>query len=274
LVAECFIIMPITTPEELIPKFHGDVAHFEHVLDHLFRPAVEAAGFEPLTPIARGADLIHAEIVRRLESSDLVLCDISCLNPNVFFELGIRTAVDRPVALVRDNFTTHIPFDTSIINFHTYDSSLAPWSLEMEVAKLSSHLKASNDGSHGRNPLWRYFGLTTRGAFRPEESPVEAKLDLILHQIADLVERARLNPPHSSDPIADQQFHTPPEVSEALAREILRKRPLGELNNIATQMGLQGRVWLRKSEVIDAILAKAQGIDYNPPKPPTRDDMD
>ncbi len=73
-----------------------------------------------------GADLIHAEIIRKLEEADLVPCDRWTLNPNVFFELGIRTALDRPVALVRDDQTAILPFDTGILNTHTYRSALTP----------------------------------------------------------------------------------------------------------------------------------------------------
>ena len=42
-----------------------------------------------------GADLIHAQIVKNLQFADVVLCDVSTHNPNVFFELGIRTALNR-----------------------------------------------------------------------------------------------------------------------------------------------------------------------------------
>jgi len=45
--------------------------------------------------------LIHAEIIRNIENADLVLCDMSCLNPNVFFEFGIRTSLNKPVSVVK-----------------------------------------------------------------------------------------------------------------------------------------------------------------------------
>ena len=86
--SKCFIIMPITTPEATVPRYGGDADHFEHVLDHLFVPAVERAGYEPIPPIAEGSDLIHARIITNLDEADLVLCDMSCLNPNVFLSLG------------------------------------------------------------------------------------------------------------------------------------------------------------------------------------------
>ena len=115
---ECFIIMPITTPEAMAPLYGGDKDHFQHVLDHLFKPAIEKAGLTPVPPAAEGSDVIHAEIIKNIEKADLVLCDMSCLNPNVFFELGIRTAVDKPVCMVKDELTPKVPFDTGIINHH------------------------------------------------------------------------------------------------------------------------------------------------------------
>jgi hypothetical protein len=258
MMAECFIIMPITTPAEYLSRFNGDKAHFEHTLDHLFKPAVEDAGLEPIAPIAYGADLIHAEIIRHLESSELVLCDISCTNPNVFFELGIRTAVDKPVALVRDNFTVDIPFDTSIVNFHTYDASLAPWLLPTEVKKLSSHIKASAKRSGGRNPLWRYFGLTTRGAFTPEESPLEAKIDLVLQQLRDVAERTQAG-------YIEEPESAPSRPSEREEYDILWSKVVPELQAIASAMGVDYR-GLRKGDLIDAIIAKAQGVEYERPQ--------
>ena len=182
----CFIIMPVTTPAELIEVYGGDANHFAHVLTHLFSPAIEQTGYTPIPPVAAGADLIQAEIIRQLESSDLVLCDMSSLNPNVFFELGIRTAVDKPLCLVKDDLTMSVPFDTGVINFHTYHHSLAPWVLPDEIQRLSDHLLATINRSDGRNNLWRYFGLTTRASFDvglAGESSLEEKVDLILLQL-------------------------------------------------------------------------------------------
>jgi hypothetical protein len=181
--AECFIIMPITTSSELSSKYGGDKEHFKHVLDYLFVPALEKVGYKPIPPSASGADVIHAEIIRSLETADLVLCDMSTLNPNVFFELGIRTAVDKPVSLVKDQLTATVPFDTTLINYHTYDHSLTPWTMNNEIQALSDHLLKSLNRSEGRNSLWRYFGLTTRASISQQESTVDEKLDLIIHQL-------------------------------------------------------------------------------------------
>lgn len=74
---ECFIIMPITTPELLIKEYRDGAEHFKHVLECLFIPAIEKAGYIPKPPVAKGADLIHAEIISNIENADIILCDMS-----------------------------------------------------------------------------------------------------------------------------------------------------------------------------------------------------
>jgi nucleoside 2-deoxyribosyltransferase len=133
--------MPITTPDNLLAAYQGDTDHFQHVLDVLFEPAVSEIGYEVWRPSAKGSDLIHDQIIKQLETADLVLCDMSALNANVFFELGIRTALDKPVSLVRDEVTARIPFDAAVLNYHTYEAALNAWSLSREVSKLANHLK-------------------------------------------------------------------------------------------------------------------------------------
>jgi hypothetical protein len=51
--AKCFIIMPITTSPEH-SEVYRDPDHFRHVLNHLMIPAVESAGLDAVSPIARG----------------------------------------------------------------------------------------------------------------------------------------------------------------------------------------------------------------------------
>jgi len=182
---KCFIIMPVSTPPALVPQYGGDSEHFRHVLEHLFTPAVEQAGFEAMPPVASGADIIHAEIIKKLETADLVLCDLSAENPNVFFELGIRTAVDKPIALVKDQFLTRVPFDTTLINHHAYDGSLSAWTIQKEIASLATHVQNAVTTSGGRNTMWKVFGLTTRAQPASAGTP-DDKLDLLIRQVESL----------------------------------------------------------------------------------------
>jgi hypothetical protein len=83
-----------------------------------------------------------------------------------------------------------MPFDTALLNCHTYEASIAAWVLEKEVRDLAEHLKASEAKCDGGNPLWKYFGLTARAVRREIETPMEDKLDLIIGQVEKLRRRA------------------------------------------------------------------------------------
>lgn len=180
---KCFIIMPITTPDHLIDKYKDDADHFSHVLDCLFTPALKNAGFEPVSPKSKGSDVIQADIIKQLSNCELVLCDMSILNPNVFFEFGIRTALNKPVALVIDDETKNVPFDTSIINYHKYSSSLDAWSIETEINTLAKHVRNAYKKTEDYNALWKYFGVAQTGVFKPEEASLGEKIDLLMKEV-------------------------------------------------------------------------------------------
>ncbi len=194
---KCFIIMPITTPVSRLEEYGGDKDHFRHVLDSLFVPAIEKVGHEAVLPMFGGADLIQAEIIKNLETADLVLCDMSILNANVFFELGIRTAVNKPVCLVRDTLTGRVPFDTSILVHHEYDPGLESWKIRAQIEALSEHLAQSADRSNGENALWRHFGLTTRAELPAVDS-------------ADSVAQQQISEIHSMLQTLDRKFDSRP----------------------------------------------------------------
>jgi hypothetical protein len=111
---ECFVLMPISDPKGY------DGGHFQRVYQDLLRPACQAAKFE-----ARRADevtasnLIQLDILHRLLRSPMALCDLSSLNPNVMFELGIRQAFDMPVVLIKDDDTPNV-FDIAPLRTITY----------------------------------------------------------------------------------------------------------------------------------------------------------
>lgn len=160
----CFIAMPITTPPSKVAYYQNDADHFRHVLAHLFEPAIELAGLEPVPPVNQGSNVVHAEIIEKISESDLVLCDMSCLNPNVFFELGIRTALNKPACLVIDDVTKEregVPFDTNIVSYLTY-LGRPIWRQEQEIQRLAEHIRSTVEQSDTGNAIWKYFGLSAQ----------------------------------------------------------------------------------------------------------------
>lgn len=177
----CFVIMPISTPAPLVERYGGDTEHFVHVLDLLHGLAAGAAGFKVEGPAADGSQVIHERIVSCLQDADLVLCDLSSLNANVLFELGIRVAVNRPVALVHDEQTDlERVFDVRVAQSHQYQSDLRAWNRDDQVNRLKAHLQATVEQSSGKNALWRTFGVRTEARLeQPENSFEQTTLDLL-----------------------------------------------------------------------------------------------
>lgn len=255
----CFVAMPLTTTELYLDKC-GDSDHFLHVLNHFFRPALADAGYEVIPPSAAGTELIHAEIIRHLEQADLVLCDLSGLNPNVFFELGIRTALDRPLAIVKDNLTPLLPFDLSAINTFTYDCLLNPWTLSSEIPRMTEHIRHSSRDSGSGNAMWRYFGLTKRAS--PAEianNPLEAKVDFIISELTSgrLLQRSAGAQP--SQVVADASLDAATPIPQSLVR------PIRQIEEIASSEGIS--IVVRYDAAADLILI----VTDNPLPPKMRE---
>jgi len=81
--------------------------------------------------------------------ADLVIADLTENNPNVLFELGLRIAEDKPVALIRSKGTPAIFDVDNMLRVFEYDSSLWTSSVEHDLPRLSDHIKATweNRGS-------------------------------------------------------------------------------------------------------------------------------
>lgn len=94
--------------------------------------------------------VIHKSIVQNLYNADIVICDMSCKNPNVMFELGLRLAFNKPAVLVIDDKTNY-SFDTGIISHIAYPrdlhyQSIIKFKQDLANAVVSTY-KATKDGT-------------------------------------------------------------------------------------------------------------------------------
>jgi hypothetical protein len=67
--------------------------------------------------------MIQLDVVTKVATADLCICDLSTNNPNVMFEYGIRQAFDKPTVLIKDDRTRRI-FDLSGFRDIEYDHTL------------------------------------------------------------------------------------------------------------------------------------------------------
>ena len=113
-----FIALPFSEKSGKWPK-----GFFSEVLNTLITPAGVEAGFKVETARREGSDVIQSTIVNDLFAADLVIADLTEHNPNVLFELGMRIAFDKPVALIRAEGTLPI-FDIDNLLVFEYESNL------------------------------------------------------------------------------------------------------------------------------------------------------
>ncbi len=99
----------------------------------MFQPALEGCGYSCARAETSRGSLI-ASIVEGLIEADLVIADVTDLNANVFYELGVRHALRRGTISVSQG-TDHVPSDLRGYWFLTY--GLRP----AEVAKFKTEIK-------------------------------------------------------------------------------------------------------------------------------------
>ena len=116
---ECFVIMPIGSGDAY--QVHRN--RYEHII----RPAVEGVRFnnEQMFRCVR-ADFvtktgsITRDLLGRLYRSDAVIADLTDLNPNVFYELGVRHALRSGTILIALK-GTRPPFDVGDLRLIGYE---------------------------------------------------------------------------------------------------------------------------------------------------------
>ncbi|WP_417540982.1 hypothetical protein [Microbacterium maritypicum] len=255
----CFIAMPITVHDDEA-ELYRDPEHWAHVMRHLFIPAIEAAGYTAIEPSANGTSMIHGRIINHLATADLVLCDLSQHNPNVLFELGVRTSLNKPVALVKDEHLK-LPFDIQGLNTHPYSSKLHAWELPGEIDALTAHIHSTREESAGTNPLWRHFGVAiTAETPSVDVSPVDARLELLLERLEGVESAVRgpswytrtLNPSMSAAAM----------VSTILGVENVSEQPMDGFINLRAQT-ITSSLDVQQSRA-DAILSALQTAGYEP----------
>lgn len=103
----CFFITPIGT-EKSPARLHADWVYF-----HAIEPIFSAKGYlSSRADLIREPFMINDSVFEAITESDICVADLTLLNANVFYELGIRHALEKPVIHIAQ-FDTPLPFDNA-----------------------------------------------------------------------------------------------------------------------------------------------------------------
>ena len=117
---KCFVIMPFgsASPEQK--------KRFDGVYRGIIVPAVREAGYEPIREdISATPGSIPKSIVTKLAEAEMVVADLTSINPNVFYELGIRHVFSKNGTVLIMNKGESIPFDNASYRVIQYTNELA-----------------------------------------------------------------------------------------------------------------------------------------------------
>jgi hypothetical protein len=137
---KAFVIMPFVEKTTERPK-----GFFAEVLRSLITPAAVEAGFNVETANRQGSDIIQSTIVNELLEADLVIADLTDHNPNVLFELGLRMAQEKPVALIKSSGTGRVFDVDNMLRVHEYQPHLWRSTVETDLPELAKHIRAAWD---------------------------------------------------------------------------------------------------------------------------------
>ncbi len=149
----CFVVMPI---KKLGSPEHS---HFRAVFNNI-KQIVEKTGYSVIrADDVQRSGAITKDIVSRLAVSDLVIADLTDLNPNVFYELGVRHALrgKGTVMILDEKRTPEIPFDLSAYRVIKFVGDLP--GIESLTQALTQFLAEENveDVTRRDNPVHDWF---------------------------------------------------------------------------------------------------------------------
>lgn len=161
---QCFVVSAIGQPGSRERK-HADL-----VFNYIIRPVAEKAGYRvERGDQSRHSGMITVDIINSLMDAKLVIADLSFLNPNVFYELGVRHSVRRATIHLASH-DTQVPFDNADHRAIIYD--IGDWDSHQRThATLRHHIES----------------IETRDVMNPVTVALTHKSDARLSRIIDSV---------------------------------------------------------------------------------------
>jgi hypothetical protein len=183
----CFVVGPIGGEETEIRD------HADWVLDGIIRPVmdelpdfhVKRADLDPRP------GLIDVHMINDLHDAELVIADLSRLNPNAFYEIGIRHMLEKPIIHLQ-LATEEPPFDVSLYRAIKF-ALTRPRDLEKAKVELKAAVDAVlADGYQATNPVTNACGhLKLKNSASPETRVLMDEIEGIKSRLDSM--QTRLN---------------------------------------------------------------------------------
>lgn len=142
----CFIITPLGADDSDIRRMA------QGVLDAVIKPVLTELDIDIVAPheiLLPGS--ITKQVIKNILNSDLVIANLTGLNPNVMYEVAVRHAVRKPIVCLADN-KTKLPFDIAAERTLFYENDmLGVYNL---IPRLKATISAALNDDAPDNPIY------------------------------------------------------------------------------------------------------------------------
>ena len=119
---KCFVVMPFG--EKIDHK--GQKIQFDTVYKFIIKEVADRVGLECVrSDEITVAGWVHKDMIEHILHDDVVIVDITTLNPNVFYELGIRHALRPSATILLRMKGTKLPFNVRGMRMIEYGLDIA-----------------------------------------------------------------------------------------------------------------------------------------------------
>jgi tetratricopeptide (TPR) repeat protein len=215
----CFVLMPFGTK----PDANNRPIHFDTVYEAIIKPAVTDAGMECVrADEEKVGGIIHKPMFERLLVCDFAIADLTMVNMNVYYELGVRHALRPHTTLLAAAKGSGLPFDLDPVRVqcrYTLDEHGNPARPDEDATELKNAL-AARQGARD-SPVYEFLAALEQPKW--DKKALGEAFKTWLDRAAEL--RQRLSDAQHHGPDALEEFERelgdPQQLEATVARDLL-----------------------------------------------------
>lgn len=149
----CFIITPIGGESEPIRR------RIDGIIDTVIEPLINEKGYELI--VAHRINMtgsINKQVISSIYTSDLVIANLTNLNPNVMYELAFAHSIGKPTVTIAEAGTTKLPFDIATERTIFYRNDfMGVTELKRDICNIIDTIESNPNTDDIDNPIYTWL---------------------------------------------------------------------------------------------------------------------